>query len=134
MRAVAAAALVAVGVSTATAEPAMVTLLCNGTVTKRGEAKAQPISMSVVVNFAAQTVQGFGRYPGGSGLGYPVKIVGMDDVVVRFWGESSEEVIAGDLNRVTGRIDAARMSHDANFDPVSVWEYSLKCRPTQRLF
>lgn len=46
------------------AEPATLTLACTGTATSETEdAKPEPVSMGIIVNFTAGTVNGF-TYPG----------------------------------------------------------------------
>jgi hypothetical protein len=47
------------------------------------DAKPEPISMGIIVNFVARTVQGFGSP---SFMDYPVKITGINDVTVEFGG------------------------------------------------
>jgi hypothetical protein len=56
----------------AQAEPATLTLACNGTTTwMLPWAKPDPFSMGMIVNFAARTVQGFG---------FPLKITAADEL------------------------------------------------------
>jgi hypothetical protein len=51
-------------------------------------AKPEPISIGIVVNFTNRTIQGFG-YPGFSGLfDFPVKITGTNEVTIAFHGSN----------------------------------------------
>jgi hypothetical protein len=82
-------ALAAMVVSTAAraAEPATLTLACQGTATANTEdAKPEPVSMGIIINFTNRTVQGFG-YPGLSD--FPVKITAMNEVTVAFGGSEA---------------------------------------------
>jgi hypothetical protein len=66
------------------AEPQTLTLACKGTATSGVEdAKPEPVSMGIIVNFTNRTVQGFGT-PGM--LDYPIKITAWNDVTVVFAG------------------------------------------------
>src|SRR5262245_32342713 len=54
-------AVMLVGLSTAHAADTVLTLACQGTTTAGTEdAKPEPISMGIIVNFTNRTVQGFG--------------------------------------------------------------------------
>jgi hypothetical protein len=68
------------------------------------DAKREPVSMGIIVNFTTRTVQGFGA-PGL--LDYPVKV----------------DVQASETNANT---KASKFTAATN--------YALKCRPTQRMF
>jgi hypothetical protein len=96
--------------------------------------------MSLIVNFTAGTVQGFGvpglRDP-------PVRITGINDVIVAFGGSDPASAsmlglswsLNGSIDRVTGEVEASEMSTDAKTrNTVYSTSYSLKCRPTQRMF
>jgi hypothetical protein len=125
------ALLVLAGLSISTAQAAdptgTLTLACEGT-TKLGE-KTDPISMGIIVDFADRTVHGFG-YPGFSGrFDFPVKITGMNEVTVAFHGSNQTgENIDGSIDRVTGDVEARTQTADV------ILRYSLKCKPTQRMF
>jgi hypothetical protein len=135
----AAAMLVVVDLSTTAhaAEPATLTLACKGTtVTGVEGAKPDPISMGLIVDFTARTVQGFGT-PGL--LDVPVKITGINEVTVAFSGSDrvlgSDWSILGSIDRVTGDVEATQVSTDAKTGKIfASTGYSLKCRPTQRMF
>jgi hypothetical protein len=129
-----------VGLSTAHAADTTLTLACQGTTTFGTEdAKREPISMGIIVDFTNHTVHGFG-YPGFSGqFDFPVKITGMNEVTVAFHGShefgSTLSSITGSLDRVTGDVEARiQMSDSKRGDFLSILRYALKCRPTQRMF
>ena len=130
--------LLTLALSTAqAAEPTgTLTLACEGTRTSTlgHDAKPEPISTRVIVNFTTRTVQGFG-----SGLlGYPVEITAVNEVIIAFGGASKpnnvgqHSIISGAVDLVTGELGATS----------SVWgttgavstSYSLQCKPTQRMF
>jgi hypothetical protein len=97
--------------------------------------------MSLSINFTAGTVQGFGvpglRDP-------PVRITGINDVIVAFGGSTtasapvlglSDWSLNGTIDRVSGEAEASEMATDAKTGKaVYSTSYSLKCRPTQRMF
>jgi hypothetical protein len=126
--------------SSTTAQPAdtTITLACRGTVTSGVEdAKPDPISMGIIVNFTNRTVQGFG-HPGL--MDYPVKITGWNDVTVVFGGsaelaKSSRDSIFGSINRVTGDVEASQLAtYIKTGKTIGSTNYALKCRPAQRMF
>jgi hypothetical protein len=134
----AAAMLVVVGLSTTAhaAETGTLTLACKGTTTAGGGAKPDPFSMSMMVNFTAGTVQGFG-VPGL--VDVPVKITAINDVTVAFGGLGRvygiDWTISGTIDRVTGDVEATQFGRNASTgEMLTSTAYSLKCRPTQRLF
>jgi hypothetical protein len=120
-------ALAALSTAQAAEPTGTLTLACEGT-TKVGE-KLEPISMGIIVDFAARTVHGFG-YPGLSGrFDFPVKITGMNEVTVAFHGSNQTGVsITGSIDRVTGEAEARTQTPDL------ILRYALKCKPTQRMF
>jgi hypothetical protein len=113
-------------------------LACSGTTKDitQPDAKPEPMSMSIMVNFAAQTVQGF-TSPGLS-ADIPVKIRGVNDVSITFAGQGSdplaETTIGGEIDRVTGDTVATLMLRTHSDRRLSGATYSLKCRPAQRMF
>ena len=110
------------------------TLACEGAVTISTSEKPEPISMGIiVVNFATKTVTGF-AYPG---VDTPVKITEFDDVHMAFYGSNTSRlnIISGVIDRVTGAVEAT--AEGPTFQKefgVSMTDYSLKCRPAQRMF
>ena len=123
-----------VGLPTArAAEPAILTLACQGTTTDpmQPDAKPQEITMGVVINFSVRTVAGF-TYPGLEE--FPIVIRDANDVLITFAGsnESGSSIVAGDINRVTGELWANSTMRDAQTSKIVVsTSYSLQCRPTQ---
>jgi hypothetical protein len=116
---------------TAQAADSTLTLACQGTTTSGLEdAKPEPVSMGIIVNFTNRTVQGFG-YPGL--MDYPVKITAWNDVTVAFGGSAGVNSITGNIDRVTGDVEAITRATNAG-SIVTLMNYSLKCRPTQRMF
>ena len=118
------------------AEPTgTLTLACEGTTTNTlgPDGKPEPISMGVIVNFTTQTVQGFG-----SGLlDYPVEITAANEVIIAFSGANKpsnvgQHNISGAIDLVTGELEATS-SFWSTTGSVST-SYSLKCKPTQRMF
>jgi hypothetical protein len=135
-----AGALLILGWSVAAAAQgqATLTLACKGTTTETSipETKPVPVSMGIIVNFTARTVQGFG-FPGMTD--YPVKITGANDVIVAFGGQ--QEVIfgvssiEGSIDRVTGDVWASSMLLEPKTSKIiSQIVYTLQCRPAQRMF
>jgi len=119
------------------AETGTLTLACKGTTVAGYEgANPDPISMGLIVNFTIGTIQGFGT-PGL--LDVTVKITGINDVTVAFGGSDrvsgSDWSIMGSIDRVTGDVEATQTSTNPTTGKTfSSTGYSLKCRPTQRMF
>jgi hypothetical protein len=121
------------------------TLACQGTTTWIGleDAKPEPISMGIIVNFTQRTVKGFGT-PGNLGPGifdYPVKITAWNEVTVVFRGEeiffagTQRHSIRGSIDRVTGDVEATSIATNVKTGKTIIaTNYTLKCRPTQRMF
>ena len=122
---------------TANAADQTLTLACQGTATSGVEdAKPEPVSMGIIVNFTARTVQGFG-HPGL--IDYPVKITAWNEVTIAFSGsldiKSSMLSTTGTIDRVTGDVDATSGATDSKTSRIiTSTSYALKCRPTQRMF
>jgi hypothetical protein len=72
-------AVMLVGLSTAQAADTTLTLACQGA-RKTDDAKPEPISMSIIVNFTARIVTGFADDD------HPVKIMRFDNVYISFSG------------------------------------------------
>ena len=69
-------------VAVAQAADETLTLACQGTtISDLENAKPEPVSMGIIVNFTNRTVQGFGAP---SILDYPIKITAWNDVTVAF--------------------------------------------------
>jgi hypothetical protein len=139
MNATAAALLVVAGMTAQAAEPETLTLACQGTMTSPLLEKEEPYRMGVIFNFTTRTVQGI-KSPAYPELNYPIKITGADDVTVAFRG--SGQVLSlgvlsteGTIDRITGDLEFTETSTDLKTGKViSQSNYSLKCRPTQRMF
>jgi hypothetical protein len=104
-------ALAALSISpTQAAEPTgTLTMACQGTTTAmtKTDAKPEPISMGIVVNFTAKTVEGF-TYPGANLL---VKIYDVDETTVMFAGpRGGAWEISGSIDRVTGEVPPALLA------------------------
>ncbi len=138
-RIIALTAMVAAASMTAQPADATLTLACQGTttVTTMEDAKPEPISMGIIVNFTNRTVQGFG-HPGFGGLmDFPVKITAWNEVTVAFEGKNQviEKSINGSIDRVTGDMEATSTSFNLKTNKtLSSTSYALKCRPAQRMF
>jgi VCBS repeat-containing protein len=133
----AAAIILVVGLSTAAqaVETGTLTLACKGTWVLAGQEPEQ-LSMGLIVNFNAGTVEGFDL---GFSQNIPVKITGINEVTVAFGGSGRYLVgnlmMSGTIDRVTGDVGAEEVVTDAKAEKVlSRTSYSLKCRPAQRLF
>jgi hypothetical protein len=125
------------------AEPTgTLTLACQGTVTIKAappfEYEPDPVAMGLVVNFTTRTVQGASRW-GPYLFDDQLQINEWNERTVVFSGFSKflDKDINGSMDRVTGDV---RMVASANptlsLGPPnqSSYDYSLKCRPTQRMF
>jgi hypothetical protein len=132
-----------VGLSTAAqaVETGTLTLACKGTTVAGSEggyegAEPEQLSMGLIFNFTAGTVEGFDL---GFSQNIPVKIAGINEVTVAFGGSGRYLIgnlsMSGTIDRVTGDVGAEEVVTDAKAEKVlSRTFYSLKCRPTQRLF
>jgi hypothetical protein len=126
-------ALASLSISTAqAAEPETLTLACEGTATlATADAKPEPISMGIVVNFTARTVTGF-TYPASN---VPVAITGYDEVQIVFGGSSKTWSVGGVIDRVTGKAEATSTVSNPQTGSIT-WSttYVLKCKPAQQIF
>jgi hypothetical protein len=112
------------------AEPrGTLTLACKGTTGRSAlspDAEREPVSMAIILNFAAKTIEGFGDK-------YSIRLTDSEELALTFDGPSTgnkfpNSNIRGSINRVTGDVEAYLTS---DFGPV---HYSLQCKPTQRMF
>jgi hypothetical protein len=97
-------------------------------------AKPEPVSMGIIINFTNRTVQGLGA-PGV--LDYPVEIVAWNDVTVAFFGshERTGSSTFGIIDRVTGDVGATSTAMAAKTGNILMSvHYALKCWPTHRIF
>jgi hypothetical protein len=74
---------------------------------------------------------GFFTFPGAT---LPVTITKFDDVHILFGGSSKSWTISGSIDRITGDTAATSQMSTATGEITSAIEYSLKCRPAQRMF
>jgi hypothetical protein len=120
---------------TAQAADETLTLACKGTATTIvKDAKPEPVSMGIIVSFAARTVTGFEG-------DYPVSITAFDDLHISFSGSRGDGdywTIEGSLDRVTGDMEAGwtkwRLTRDLKHEVAFSQVLALKCRPAQRMF
>jgi hypothetical protein len=119
------------------AEPKVITMSCDGTIIntygiKNKPADPEPMkNMGVVVNLDARTV---------SFAGYVARIKDVDEAIISFGGRQIGErkegyriSIRGDIDRVTGHMDATTTTSDPTqrpYDPDPV----ILCKVTDRLF
>jgi hypothetical protein len=128
------ALLLLAGLSTAqAAEPTSLTLACQGTVTVSTSMSGKPdideapdpISMGIIFNLTERTV---------SGLAFPVTIDSIEDVDIRFSGSRGSDLrVIGSVDRVTGDAEITTTVVMSKTSARS-YRYSLKCKPTQRMF
>ena len=103
---------------------AALALACEGTVADKInlDAKPEPISMGIIVNFTARTVTGF------RGANFPVAVTSVDEVRISFRGLNSSlaffAAVYGSIDRVTGAVEAIT---DGFPTLNSLSHYSLKC-------
>jgi hypothetical protein len=111
------------------------TLACEGTVTVStfrsnrptiNEAP-EPISMGIILNLTDRTVSGLGSTP--------VTIDSIEGVDIQFSGsnEKIDNSVSGSTNRVTGDTEITTMAVSKVLGTRS-YRYSLKCKPTKRMF
>jgi hypothetical protein len=127
-------ALAGLSISTAQAADEVLTLVCQGiTLTRIGatdQPTREPISTGIIANLTARTVEGLPVED------LPVKIRTADRATIRF--EGSDPAV-GFTRRVTGTIDRVTGEMFATFTMQGAGEpavvsFSLKCKPTQKMF
>jgi hypothetical protein len=126
--------------TTQAAEPTgTVALACEGTATDktdlREQAKPEPVSMGLTINFTTNTVAGFERvFPSFSAN--RVKIIVVDKTTFGFSGtDGTGGAVFGTADRTTGDVEATMERWNDETNKLQ-WAtgYALKCRPTQRMF
>jgi hypothetical protein len=127
-------ALIAILTCTAQAADETLTLACKGTV-QRNAMKSEPVSMGIVVNFTARTITGF-TLPTEK---LPLTMLNFSDTTVQFSGSNSTSslIIDGIIDRVTGDLEATAIMQPPLSETTAkttIERYSLKCKPTQRMF
>jgi hypothetical protein len=96
---------------------------------KFADYKPDPVSMGLIVNFTAPTVQGTARR-GPYLFDDQLQITELSEGTVVFGGFSRflGMKISGSMDRVTGEVGMVATAEGEAFD------YSLKCTPAQRMF
>jgi hypothetical protein len=122
--------LAGLSISTAQAAERAVVLACEGNVTQRPGPKPEPVSIGIIVNFAAGTVTW------ADASDFPLKITRLNETSVDFRGSNGSRTLTGSINRKTGETDAiSTLMGDSKTRRVNLMNhYSLKCRPEQRMF
>jgi hypothetical protein len=133
MKALILLALAGLSISTVhAAEPTgTLTLACQGTVTIKFRASYEPdpISMGLIVSFTNRTVKGTARWgPYLFDDEIPITNSNEDTVVFSGFSKFLGMTIHGSMDRVTGDVGMVAIEKATEFD------YSLKCKPTQRMF
>jgi hypothetical protein len=133
MKATAAGLLVLAGLSTAQAdEPrrGTLTLACTGTRTDatQTDAKPEPVSMGITIDFNTRAVAGFGSDG--------IVITDSTEMILTFGGSGvgDSTSISGTLDWVTYAIKATFVGSMKDRGPRGTIRYSLQCTPTQRTF
>jgi hypothetical protein len=117
---------------TVQAADAVLTLACQGIETSKFEATDQGTKQELgpfglIVNLTAQTVEGFPVW------NLPVKVTAANPAAIEF--EGSDTSVATLVRRLSGTIDRVTGEVWATFTMgPAVAYFSLKCRPTQRMF
>jgi hypothetical protein len=123
-------AVMLVGLPTAQAADTTLTLAWQGTtsdtITNAKPAKPEkyPVSLGIIVNFTNRTVQGL-LLPASES----VPITDVTDLTIAFDGRAAQGSIHGTLDRVTGELLATFF-----WSNTTSTDYSLRCRPAQRMF
>jgi hypothetical protein len=94
--------------------------------------KPEPVSTGVIVDFTARTVEvGHDAMPK-----FSIQISDITETIISFGGNSRmatySYLLIGAIDRVTGTLEAIFGWADGS-DNMSA-SYSLKCKPTQRMF
>jgi hypothetical protein len=134
-RFIALTAMVAGPTMTAQAADQTLTLACQGTVTIKvmagrfADYEPDPISMGIIVNFTARRVEGTARW-GPYLFDDQLQITEWNEGKVVFEGFSQflGMKVGSRMDRVTGDVVMLATSN------TEVYDYALKCRPTQRMF
>lgn len=121
----------------AQAQPNMLTLACKGTTTLTSvpDAKPEPVSMGLIVNWTTRTVQGFSS----PDWDIPANVKAVNDVIIAFGGQQEIfgglSIFMGTIDRVTGDVDATSTVYEQKtYKVVTQTTWALKCRPAQRMF
>jgi hypothetical protein len=112
------------------AETAVLTLSCDGTVTRLtldGDDKPERVAnMGLVANFPEGTITGFM---------YVARIGNVGEVQVEFSGNFANWSVFGSIDRVTGSVVANTALRDSKTKAlVDERQWNLICKPMKRLF
>jgi hypothetical protein len=120
------------------AEPTgTLTLACQGTTQWSDEAKPEPTSTGLIIDFTARTLEGFGR-----DVTFPIRITDVTETTIQFtgnnWSDPNKTAsfnIFGTIDRVIGAVEAT-LTGTMMVGQRTSWSasYLLKCKPTQRMF
>jgi hypothetical protein len=121
-------ALAALSTAQAAEPTGTLTLACEGQMKFQSEdtkPTLMPLSFGVIVDFTNRTVQGLPSHAEAK-----VKVNRVNETGIIFGGEDIDLKwsIQGKIDRVTGDLRATDKSR------YTTTEYSLKCKPTQRMF
>jgi hypothetical protein len=109
------------------AEPTgTLTLACEGTAVSGNGTNPEQLSMGIVVDFATRTVE-FGH-----DFQFPVEITNITQTTIKFFGSTGYSPLSnldGVIDRMTGAVEAYIVRELGG-----TMSYSLKCKPTQRMF
>jgi len=117
----------------------MLALACEGAATDKTDlrepARPEPVSMGLIIDFTTMTVAGFERvFP--TFRASQVKIIVVDETNIGFSGtDSGGGAVFGQVDRITGNVEALTEHWNQETNKLQ-WAtgYSLKCKPTQRMF
>jgi hypothetical protein len=113
------------------AETAVLTLSCDGTVTRlevTGDYKPERVAnMGLLVNLPEGTITGFV---------HAARIDNISEVLVDFSGNSGNAwSVYGSMDRITGRVTANTASRDSKTGTlIDERQWDLLCKPAKRLF
>jgi len=132
-RSTAAALVIVVAGLSWSAQAETLALRCEGTVKEEMKPKPVSVSMDIIINFSDRTVKGFGV----SGID-TVEITSVTETSIGFSTPVRSDptwTATGSIDRVTGNLEATTaMWNPSKHSILAVSRYSLKCRPTQRMF
>jgi hypothetical protein len=99
------------------------------------EAKPKPVSMGLIIDFTTKTVAGFERvFPSLSTARVEITVV--DKTTIGFSGtDGMGGAVFGTIDRIIGDVEAVAEHWNRETNKLQ-WAtgYSLKCKPTQRMF
>jgi hypothetical protein len=102
------------------------------------EGQPEPISIGITVNLTKRNVTGLDEKPPLTEP--PLEIQRVNETAITFgmyWSSKDGQTIkgaSGKLDRLTGDMEVTRTFTQDAYLSTSAWNYSLKCRPTKRMF